>query len=88
MVVALAFGVLFDFFLTLMLVPAMFGIGVDIRRFFVGLWTGVKQQPLGSSYDPDMILALEGMDIEEDFVEDAKPSKDGLDSDSALAPAE
>ena len=66
MVVALAFGVLFDFFLTLMLVPAMYGIGVDISRFFKGLWTGVKQAPLGSQYDPDMILALEGMDIEED----------------------
>jgi len=66
MVVALAFGVLFDFFLTLMLVPALYGIGVDISRFFKGLWTGEKQQPLGSSYDPDMVLALEGMDIEED----------------------
>ena len=65
MVVALAFGVLFDFFLTLMLVPAMYGIGVDISRFFKGLWTGVKQDPLGSQYDPDMILALEGMDIED-----------------------
>ena len=65
MVVALAFGVLFDFFLTLMLVPAMYGIGVDISRFFKGLWTGVKQAPLGSKYDPDMVLALEGMDIED-----------------------
>ena len=79
MVVALAFGVLFDFFLTLMLVPAMYGIGVDIGRFFKGLWTGVKQQPLGSQYDPDMVLALEGMDIEEDsevetFGVDAAPS--------------
>ena len=63
MVVALAFGVLFDFFLTLMLVPAMYGVGVDISRFFKGLWRGEKQQPLGSKYDPDMILALEGMDI-------------------------
>lgn len=63
MVVALAFGVLFDFFLTLMLVPALYGIGVDISRVFKGLWTGVKQDPLGSQYDPDMILALEGMDI-------------------------
>ena len=63
MVVALAFGVLFDFFLTLMLVPALYGIGVDISRFCKGLWTGEKQPPLGSKYDPDMILALEGMDI-------------------------
>jgi len=65
MVVALAFGVLFDFFLTLMLVPAMYGVGVDINRVFKGLWTGEKQEPLGSNYDPDMILALEGMDIED-----------------------
>ncbi len=83
MVVALAFGVLFDFFLTLMLVPAMYGIGVDIRRFFVGLWRGERQEPLGSSYDPDMVLALEGMDIAEEF-NDGKPLGEG----PALAPAE
>ena len=64
MVVALAFGVLFDFFLTLMLVPAMYGIGVDIRRFFKGLWTGEKQMPLGTRYDPDIALALDDMDFE------------------------
>ncbi len=63
MVVALAFGVLFDFFLTLMLVPAMYCIGVDISRFFKGLWTGVKQPPLGSRYNPDMALALDDMEV-------------------------
>ena len=67
MVVALAFGVLFDFFLTLMLVPALYGIGVDISRFFKGLWTGVRQEPLGSRYDPHMILALEDMDVAGDI---------------------
>jgi len=72
MVVALAFGVLFDFFLTLMLVPALYGMGVDVARFFKGLWTGVKQPPLGSQYDPDMILALEDMDVA-DVVESAEP---------------
>jgi len=69
MVVALAFGVLFDFFLTLMLVPAMYCIGVDIGRFFKGLWVGERQPPLGAKYNPDMVLALEGMD----FIEDVKP---------------
>jgi len=64
MVVALAFGVLFDFFLTLMLVPAMYGIGVDITRFCRSLWTGVKQPGLGSTYDPELALALDGMDVE------------------------
>ena len=83
MVVALAFGVLFDFFLTLMLVPAMYGIGVDISRFFKGLWTGVKQAPLGSQYDPDMVLALEGMDID-DGVEPVK----GFSGGPVPSPAE
>jgi multidrug efflux pump subunit AcrB len=64
MVVALAFGVLFDFFLTLMLVPAMYGIGIDIKRFVKGVWTGQKQPPLGSSYDPEMAIALEGHEID------------------------
>jgi multidrug efflux pump subunit AcrB len=64
MVVALAFGVLFDFFLTLMLVPAMFGIGIDIDRFFKGLWNGKKYPPLGSSYDPDLAMALDDFEIE------------------------
>jgi len=70
MVVALAFGVLFDFFLTLMLVPAMYGIGVDITRFFRGLWRGEKQPGLGSTYDPEMALALEGMELDEDLTQD------------------
>lgn len=65
MVVALAFGVLFDFFLTLMLVPAMYGIGVDISRAWKGLWTGVKQPKLGSTYDPDIALALETAEADE-----------------------
>ena len=69
MVVALAFGVLFDFFLTLMLVPAMYGIGVDISRMFKGLWTGERQPPLGSKYNPDIILALDDLEIDDDFTD-------------------
>jgi len=64
MVVALAFGVLFDFFLTLMLVPAMYGIGVDITRIFRGFWRGEKQPGLGSSYDPELALALDDFDMD------------------------
>lgn len=82
MVVALAFGVLFDFFLTLMLVPAMYGIGVDITRAFRRLWTGVKQPGLGSSYDPEMAMALEDFDVSP---EARQPSADGQ---QAPAPAE
>ena len=72
MVVALAFGVLFDFFLTLMLVPAMYGIGVDIKRLAKWAWTGQKQPPLGSSYDPDVEIVLEDMDIEDILHEKAQ----------------
>lgn len=79
MVVALAFGVLFDFFLTLILVPAMYGIGVDINRLAKRIWTGQKQPPLGSRYDPNVALALEDMDAE--FVS-------GNDTGGAPQPAE
>jgi len=74
MVVALAFGVLFDFFLTLMLVPAMYGIGVDITRFFRGLWRGEKQPGLGSTYDPEMALALDDMELDDGLIEDIPTS--------------
>ena len=63
MVVALAFGVLFDFFLTLMLVPAMYGVGVDISRFFKGIFRREKQPPLGSTYNPEIALALDNMEL-------------------------
>jgi len=64
MVVALAFGVLFDFFLTLMLVPAMYGVGVDISRFFKGIIKREKQPPLGSTYNPEIALALDKIEID------------------------
>ena len=66
LVVALAFGVLFDFFLTLFLVPAMFAMGIDISRGWKGIWTGVKQPPLGSTYDPNIQLALEDLELADD----------------------
>ncbi|GAK32458.1 acriflavin resistance protein [Iodidimonas nitroreducens] len=47
-VVALSFGVLVATFVTLFLVPALYGLGEDMKRFMKGLWTGRKQAPLGS----------------------------------------
>ena len=38
--ISLAFGVLFALFVTLFFVPALYGIGADIRRFFSYLVTG------------------------------------------------
>ncbi|WP_420431014.1 efflux RND transporter permease subunit [Hyphobacterium sp.] len=50
MVVSLGFAITFALFLTLLLVPALYAIGVDIRRFFLGVWTGKKQPSIGSTY--------------------------------------
>lgn len=50
MVVALGFAVVFALFLTLLLVPALYAIGVDIKRGVVGMWTGQKLPGIGSSY--------------------------------------
>ncbi|MCF6274475.1 MAG: efflux RND transporter permease subunit [Robiginitomaculum sp.] len=81
MVVALAFGVLFDFFLTLMLVPALYGIGIDIKRLAKRIWTGERQPPLGSTYDPEMAIALEGHELggimDDAFTDGAPESKLG-----------
>jgi multidrug efflux pump subunit AcrB len=50
MVVALGFAVVFALFLTLLLVPALYAIGVDVLRLFRSLWTGKKQPRLGEDY--------------------------------------
>lgn len=50
MVVALGFAVIFALFLTLLLIPALYAIGVDVLRLFRGLWTGEKQPRLGEDY--------------------------------------
>jgi hypothetical protein len=36
-VVSLAFGVFFAFFVTLLMVPALYTIGLDIGEFFAGI---------------------------------------------------
>lgn len=57
-VVALAFGVFFATFVTLIFVPAMYGVGADIARFYRWAWTGEKQPGIG-----------EGASKESDFAE-------------------
>ncbi|MCW5724151.1 MAG: efflux RND transporter permease subunit [Maricaulaceae bacterium] len=63
MVVALGFAVVFALFLTLLLVPALYAIGVDIKRLVVSLWRGEKQPGIGSTYhetetgEPDIDVA-------------------------------
>ena len=50
MVVSLGFAVIFALFLSLILVPSLYAIGVDIARFFRMLWKGKKQPALGGDY--------------------------------------
>jgi len=51
--VGLAFGVAFALFVTLFFVPALYGLGADLKRHVVGAWTGKPQRPFGSSLDDD-----------------------------------
>ena len=73
-VVALAFGVGFAIFVTLIFVPAMYAVGADIARFYRWAWTGEKQPRIG-----------EGASSTAEFQEDLEPD---LDSDAAPRPAE
>ncbi len=49
-VVALAWGVFFAMFVTLLFVPAMYAVGADIARFYRWAWTGVKQPQVGTGH--------------------------------------
>jgi multidrug efflux pump subunit AcrB len=42
-VIALAFGVAFALFVTLFLVPSLYGIGIDVQRRMSRIWLGVKR---------------------------------------------
>ncbi len=50
MVISLGFAVVFALFLTLLLVPSLYAIGVDFRRLIISLWTGKWQPMIGSTY--------------------------------------
>jgi len=50
MVVAMGFAVIFALFLSLILIPSLYAIGVDIARFFRMIFSGKKQPPLGEDY--------------------------------------
>ncbi|MEM9014922.1 MAG: efflux RND transporter permease subunit, partial [Pseudomonadota bacterium] len=54
-VIALACGVGFAVFVTLIFVPAMYAVGADIARFYRWAWTGERQPKIGfgSSVESD-----------------------------------
>ncbi|MCC5995960.1 MAG: efflux RND transporter permease subunit [Oceanicaulis sp.] len=50
MVVAIGFGVIFALFLTLFFVPALYALGVDIKRGVLSLWRGERVPGIGSNW--------------------------------------
>ena len=53
-VIALAFGVFFAFFVTLLMVPSLYGIGLDINEFFNKMKKWIRSKlPGGSSGDAE-----------------------------------
>ena len=61
--ISLAFGVFFALFVTLFFVPALYGIGADIRRFFIYLVKGQKQPRFAAAIearpDPGVLAPAE-----------------------------
>lgn len=62
MVVAIGFGVVFALFLTLFFVPALYAMGVDIKRGVTGLWRGERIPGIGSGWE-GRISGAEGVDV-------------------------
>ncbi|WP_298916177.1 efflux RND transporter permease subunit [uncultured Algimonas sp.] len=52
--ISLAFGVFFALFVTLFFVPALYGIGADIRRYGAYLFKGRESARFSESLDPDV----------------------------------
>jgi len=50
-VVALAFGVFFAFFVTLLMVPSLYGIGLDINAFYHRVKKGIRNKLTGDSHN-------------------------------------
>lgn len=86
MVISLSFGVLFALFVTLIFVPAVYAVGVDIARFFRGLWTGEKQPALGQG--DSKAHELPDIDPHAPDYEDPHHHADGDDDHREWQPAE
>lgn len=57
MVVSLGFAVVFALFLTLFLVPALYAVGTDVRRYFHWAFRGGVLAFIGARYDRDAPLS-------------------------------
>ncbi len=73
--IGLAFGVLFALFVTLFFVPALYGIGADIKRFFIYIFTGEKQPTFARNLDDTTGYQGPELDTPERFSETGAPAE-------------
>ncbi|WP_036767014.1 efflux RND transporter permease subunit [Parvularcula oceani] len=59
MIIALAFGVFFALFVTLIFVPALYAVGIDIARLYKWGWTGTKPPSLGDGASQEELPDIE-----------------------------
>lgn len=86
MVVAIGFGVLFALFLTLFFVPALYAVGVDIKRGVLSLWRGERIPGIGAGWE-GKISGAEGVDVADTPAESRERRRPGQDHDPAGAPS-
>ncbi|PWE18823.1 AcrB/AcrD/AcrF family protein [Marinicauda salina] len=63
MVISLGFAVIFALFLTLFLVPALYAVGVDVKRLIQTLWTGQRHPGIGATYSGHVSGKDEEVDV-------------------------
>ncbi|WBQ14207.1 efflux RND transporter permease subunit [Hyphomonadaceae bacterium BL14] len=85
MVVAIGFGVVFALFLTLFFVPALYAMGVDIKRGVTGLWRGERIPGIGAGWE-GRISGAEGVDVADTPEESRERTRPGHDQDPAGVP--
>jgi multidrug efflux pump subunit AcrB len=56
MVISLVAAVAFALFLTLLFVPALYCVAVDVKRFFASVWTGEKRHVIGDTYSGEISI--------------------------------
>ncbi len=85
MVVAIGFGVVFALFLTLFFVPALYAMGVDIKRGVTGLWRGERIPGIGAGWE-GRISGAGGVDVADTPEESRERTRPGHDQDPAGVP--
>lgn len=84
MVISLGCAVAFALFVSLLMVPALYAVGVEIGRIFRWTWSGRRFQPIGEDYSGDVTVD------EEELIGSSHDQDDpsGAAPQGGMAPAE